>query len=211
MSNHTDFTDIVEPDFKTWLETLQGREHPGKEGTAAHEARVLRQLFMERAGEQGLEPKASDLSERGWQQFEAQARIEGLFAPKPQLVPVRGAANAAWYSLTAAFGAAMVAVGMWVSAPVMAPEAQGETYFRGDEAAQRLVVPAAELDRAFAELVSKLGSAGVRHVEKRWPGGAQVMAQVPPDRQASLAESLKSLGVKVAPHGRLNLVFEVSP
>jgi hypothetical protein len=211
MTDHTDSPDTAAPDFTTWLETLQGREHPGRDGTAAHEARVLRQLFMERAGEQALEPRAPDLSERGWQQFEAQARSEGLFAPKPQVLPARTAANAAWYSLTAAFGAAMVAVGMWASAPVNAPEAQGETYFRGEEAAQRLLVPAADLDRAFADLVAKLGSAGVRHVEKRWSGGGQVMAQVPPERQVALAESLKALGVKVPPHGRLNLVFEVSP
>jgi hypothetical protein len=200
------------PDFDAvhaWVDALQGLEKPGLESPVTIEGRLLRQIILERNQDLAKQTVPPEVQESGWLQFEAMAAQRGFFAGSVG----RGqkAANAAMYSITAVFFVAMMAVGMWISAPTVDDVSLGETYFRGAGSAQRMVVSVAKLERVMSELVKVLDQAGVRHVEKRWVGGAQVLAEVPQDVSLRLSESLSSLGIYVPANGQLNVVFEIIP
>jgi hypothetical protein len=216
-----------------WLSGLQGRVLDGEYGESAdyREGRLVRQLFTERAqSRQGGERTRSPLSPQKesvhWQSILEKARRDGLFASNPKPAQsgwwqrlgghgtgdgqaqesarsTRIAANQRFYALAAGF--AVVAVGLTLVMETMktAPEDSGEVVFRGDEVAQRIVLPEAQV----AELADRIEAVLKQHqlAYRRTaigPTTIQIQAKVP--MGVTARPELEKLGVVVPEHGRMN-------
>jgi hypothetical protein len=195
---------------------------------------LLRELFVDRAQSRQADATAqpsptTESEETHWRAILEKARQDGLFVQPQQPGAAgwwrrltgsgqggadiqhkgttrRAAANQRFYALAA--GIAVMAVGLTIvmeNMKITPTDDGGEVVFRGDEAAQRIVVPAGQA----AALADRIEAVLKQHqlVYRRTnvgPAAIQIQAKVPPGSLAR--QPLEKLGVSVPEHGRLNIL-----
>ncbi|TBO31278.1 hypothetical protein EYS42_08510 [Aquabacterium lacunae] len=193
-----------------WVDALRGDATVDASRPDVADALALRQLLQTARAYQ-VEELSPQEREEGWIHFEAKATQQGLWS-QPQVRFRSGhAANAALFAITASFAALMVIVGGVLAPLPPSTDADGEIVARGFDRVQRVSLSDPSRQRALLDIKAALDSLGVKHMEKRWRGGIQIMAKVEPKHRDAIEEALKPFSLSVPPDGHLNLVFTSQP
>ncbi len=174
--------------------------------TKIKDAALLRRLIL---GNHVAEDEPSQISEstreHHWSAVRGKARQSGLFVANASAVNVgrfAGSSNLPRFALLAGVMAMVVTVGFLLRPNDDSTRLDGETIMRGDEPAQRIDSSDGVRERS---ILSALDRHRVAYLVHSIAGGRQVQAKVDPSQP--VAAELRTLGVSVPAHGRLNLLF----
>lgn len=157
--------------------------------------------------------------EKHWKAILANAHKNGVFAPKnltrTAIDPLKHASNQSWFTLAASVAVLGIGLSLFIQIEkqeILKPPASlaisgdGPIVMRGDEAPQRLSVPAGE---SISTRADRIEAVLQRHHLKyrRTPADGsnlQIQAKVPVDSPAR--SELRALGVELPEHERLNVI-----
>ena len=174
--------------------------------TKVKEAALLRRLILRNHVAEDEPSQISESTrERHWSAVRDKARQSGLFVANASAVNLgrfAGPSNLPRFALLAGVTAMVVAVGFLLRPNDDSSRLDGETVMRGDEPAQRIDTSDGTRERS---ILGALDRHRVAYLVHSIAGGRQVQAKVDPSQP--VAAELRTLGVSVPSHGRLNLLF----
>lgn len=203
-----------------WLAGCKGQAlSPDQKNSVHHaEGSFIRALFYSRLREQSERkdmPAPTDESEqRHWRHILAKLRQQGGFVLARPQVPVQDTnlgrlsgipSNHHWFALVASVAVLAVGLSLFLHQHDNTQD-DNAVVLRGNEAAQRVTVPADQTTAQVAEQIEAILQQQQLPYQRTElnNGGVQIQAKVPKDSPAT--QELQTLGLSMPGHERLNVL-----
>ena len=213
-------------DLESWHAALVGDERTelhAESPTVSHSIRegtFMRKLFLSRTT--STQPQASPspkVADANWDQILKRAQQQGLFDQSAKETIQRttestivrnkwtfsNAANQRWYAVAAGFAVLGIGISIVLNTTLHPDADGGDSVMRGDELAQRVVVPASEIASKVQQMEAIFGKHKIVYNVNRSKSSTQIQAKVPANSVAAV--ELSALGIAVPAHGRVNIIF----